>query len=45
MDIRAMSTSPLRGTVVMELSCTLQMRRSELDRYLIECIENADRVV
>jgi hypothetical protein len=39
MDIRAMSTSPLRGTVVMELSRTLQMRRSELDRYLIECIE------
>ena len=30
---------PMAKGVVMELSRTLQMRRSELDRYLIELIE------
>jgi hypothetical protein len=39
MEMRSAASSPLRGTVVMELSRTLQMRRSELDRYLIEMIE------
>jgi hypothetical protein len=39
MEMTSKAISPLRGTVVAELSRTLQMRRSELDRYLIELIE------
>lgn len=39
MEMYRKTTVPLRGTKVMELSRTLQMRRSELDRYLIELIE------
>jgi len=39
MEMHSKTTVPLRGTEVMELSRTLQMRRSELDRYLIELIE------
>jgi hypothetical protein len=39
MEMYSKTTVPLRGSEVMELSRTLQMRRSELDRYLIELIE------
>lgn len=41
MEMRSKAVSPLHGTIVAELSRTLQMRRSELDRYLIEMIEQA----
>lgn len=41
MEMRSKAVSSLRGTIVAELSRTLQMRRSELDRYLIELIDQA----
>ena len=39
MQMYGKTTIPVEGTVVMELSRTLQMRRSQLDRYLIELID------
>lgn len=39
MELRSTVTEPLNGTVVMQRDRILQMCRSEMDRYLIELIE------
>lgn len=39
MDIKTVSRTPMADGNIMELSQILQMRRSEIDRYLIEMVE------
>jgi hypothetical protein len=39
MELRSTVTEPLIGTVVMQLDRMMQLCRSEMDRYLIEMIE------
>jgi hypothetical protein len=39
MEMTSKESRPVPGRLVMELSRTLQMRRREMDRYLIELIE------
>jgi hypothetical protein len=41
MELRSTATEPLIGTVVMQRNRMLQMCRSEMDRYLIEMIEQS----
>jgi hypothetical protein len=38
-ELSAKTSSPLRGTVVAEVTRNLQMRRNALDKYLIELID------
>ena len=45
MEIAAKSNVPLRRTLVAELSRTVQMRRSALDKYLIELIDQDTWIV
>lgn len=40
MELAAKAIVPVRGTVVAEISRTVQMRRNALDKYLIELIEH-----
>jgi len=39
MELHSTTSGPMYGTLRMELKRTLQMRRSALDRYLIEMVE------
>lgn len=44
MGMTIKETTPVPGGPFMELSRTLQMRRRELDRYLIELLEQGTRI-